>query len=116
MARQRAPAAGEVGREDQAEPTAFADLHHAVGEIQERLRLNLPVDDLLDRPALLGHEQAAGEFYRSERFFGRFERTIPLPFAVDAEKVEACYRDGVLTVTLPESENAKNRDTRIAIG
>src|SRR5678816_3873616 len=39
--------------------------------------------------------------YRGERWFGKFERTLSLPIPVQADKVKATYRDGVLTVTLP---------------
>ena len=52
-------------------------------------------------------EQKEGEFYRSERFYGKFQRSVPLPFPVDASKIGAHYRDGVLTVTMPKSEQAK---------
>ena len=51
------------------------------------------------------HEDA--EVYRAERFFGRFQRTITLPTPVAAEKVKAQYQDGILTVTLPKTEEAK---------
>jgi len=47
------------------------------------------------------------ETQRSERFFGRFQRTVGLPKAVDAGAVKAAYKDGVLTVTLPKSAEAK---------
>src|SRR5262249_5822238 len=52
-------------------------------------------------------EHKGGETYRSERFYGRFHRTVGLPKPVDAGKVNATYKDGVLTVTLPKSEEAK---------
>ena len=52
----------------------------------------------------------------SERFYGRFERVVPLPFAVEDEKVEASFENGVLTVTLPKSAKAKEKAKRIAIG
>lgn len=51
------------------------------------------------------HEEA--EVYRTERFFGRFQRTVTLPAPVAADKVNAQYKDGVLTVTLPKTEEAK---------
>jgi len=44
---------------------------------------------------------------RSECYYGRFYRSITLSYAVDAGKIQANYRDGVLTVTLPKSEHAK---------
>jgi len=47
------------------------------------------------------------EVYRSERFFGRFQRTVTLPTPVAMEKVKAQYKDGILTVTLPKAEEAK---------
>jgi len=47
------------------------------------------------------------EVYRSERFFGRFQRTISFPALVASDKVKAQYKDGILTVTLPKTEEAK---------
>ena len=58
------------------------------------------------------HESA--DMYRSERFFGRFHRTVSLPSAVDAEKVTASYKDGILMVTLPKSEAAKRKQIQIS--
>jgi HSP20 family protein len=52
-------------------------------------------------------EQREGDTYRAERFFGRFQRSITLPRAVDQQKIQATYRDGVLTIKLPKSEEAK---------
>ena len=51
------------------------------------------------------HEDA--EVYRAERFFGRFQRTVTLPTPVAADKVKAQYKDGILTITLPKTEEAK---------
>src|SRR5437899_12888484 len=47
------------------------------------------------------------EVYRAERFFGRFQRTVTLPTPVAADKVKAQYQDGILTITLPKTEEAK---------
>lgn len=51
----------------------------------------------------------------SERSYGRFERSIALPFAVQEDKAEATFRNGVLTVTLPRAAEAPERRRRIAI-
>ena len=51
----------------------------------------------------------------SERFYGRFERVVPLPFAVEEDKAEASFQNGVLTVTLPKSAKAQEKAKRIAI-
>ncbi len=53
--------------------------------------------------------EAKGTWHRRERGFGPFARTITLPFAVDADKVEARLEQGVLRVTLPKAEEAKPR-------
>ena len=51
----------------------------------------------------------------SERYYGRFERRIPLGYEVTEDKVDARFRNGVLTVTLPKSEKAQSQVKRIAI-
>jgi HSP20 family protein len=60
-------------------------------------------------------ERRDGEFYRSERFYGRFHRVISLPFSVDTEKIQAKYNNGVLTVTLPKSEHARAKQIEVGI-
>ena len=52
----------------------------------------------------------------SERRYGSFARAISLPEYVDHEKVEAGYKDGVLTITLPKSEKAKPREISVKVG
>ena len=58
-------------------------------------------------------EKKEGQTYRSERYLGRFQRSVILPTEVDANKVQATYKDGVLTVNLPKSEQAKRRQIEI---
>lgn len=50
-----------------------------------------------------------------ERVHGRFERTIQLPMPVQADKVKATFRDGVLEVKLPKVEEIKPREIKIDI-
>jgi len=50
----------------------------------------------------------------SERYYGTFERQIPLD-GVQEDKAEASFNNGVLTITLPKSEEARHRVKRIAI-
>jgi len=54
-------------------------------------------------------EPDKGVWYAQERGFGRFSRTVLLPVKVDADKVEARFEFGVLSVTLPRSEAGKPR-------
>jgi HSP20 family protein len=51
----------------------------------------------------------------SERFYGRFERRIPLGTEVKEDEVDARFRNGVLTVTSPKSEKAQSQVRRISI-
>ena len=58
-------------------------------------------------------EKRQGEMYRSERYVGRFQRTISLPTDVDPNKVQATYKDGVLNVVVNKSEQAKRKQIEI---
>lgn len=63
-----------------------------------------------------GEEKFEGaDVYHSERFFGHFQRTLTLPAAVDADKITAQYKDGVLTVTLPKAEEAKPKQIDVQV-
>jgi HSP20 family protein len=59
------------------------------------------------------HQEA--DVYRSERWVGRFHRSVSLPSRVDADKINATYADGVLTVTLPKAEDAKPKQIPISV-
>ena len=50
---------------------------------------------------------------RSERYDGKFRRSITLPTPVDANKVSATYRDGILTITLAKAEEAKPKQIQV---
>ena len=57
-----------------------------------------------------------GEVYhRQERNYGHFSRTINLPFSVDTGKVDATYKKGILTITLPRAEKEKPKKITIKV-
>ena len=58
-------------------------------------------------------EDKGDNYYHVERRYGRFHRDVLLPAEVDAEKVEANYKDGVLTITVPKTEEAKPKKIKI---
>jgi HSP20 family protein len=60
-------------------------------------------------------ESKEHQFLHVERVYGKFERLIQLPMAVQADKVKAAYRDGVLDITLPKAEELKPREIKIDI-
>lgn len=53
------------------------------------------------------HEEQGKTYHRVERQYGRFQRVVPLPAAVDADKIEAEYKNGVLQITVPKNEAAQ---------
>jgi len=60
-------------------------------------------------------EEKKKDYYRMERSYGSFSRTIPLPVEVDTDKVKAEFRKGVLTVTMPKTAKAIEETKKIPI-
>lgn len=54
-------------------------------------------------------------YYRMERKYGSFERVIELPIGVKTDQVDASYREGVLTITLPKSEAKKGKEIKVRV-
>ena len=54
-------------------------------------------------------------YYRLERVYGKFERSVSLPIPVQADKVKATYRDGVLEIRLPKVEEVKPKEIKIDV-
>jgi HSP20 family protein len=60
-------------------------------------------------------EEKTKDRHVSERRYGSFRRTLQVPGSVDAEKIEANYKSGVLTVTLPKSLEAQKKEKTIPV-
>jgi HSP20 family protein len=60
-------------------------------------------------------EEKEKDYYLRERHFGSFERSFTVPEGVDAEKIEASFKKGVLTVTLPKKPEARKPAKKIEI-
>lgn len=60
-------------------------------------------------------ESQEGGWYRSERMYGRFFRTVPLPEGVDPDQVRASFKDGVLEVTVPMPQREERQGRQIEI-
>jgi HSP20 family protein len=73
-----------------------------------------------DELTIRGRRQEASpetaQFHRRERGVGEFSRTLRLPYDVDAERVEATLRDGVLLIKLPKAESARARKVEVKTG
>lgn len=57
-----------------------------------------------------------GRFYRLERSYGKFSRSLTLPQGIKADAVSASFADGVLEVTVPKAEEVKPRKVTIGVG
>jgi HSP20 family protein len=60
-------------------------------------------------------EEKTKDRYISERRYGSFRRSVQLPSSIDAGKIEANYKSGILTVTLPKSAEVQKKQTVIPI-
>src|SRR6266487_1128002 len=60
-------------------------------------------------------EEKSGDYVLSERRFGSIQRSIPLPEEVDLDRIEATFKKGVLTVTMPKTPEAQKSERTIAI-
>lgn len=53
------------------------------------------------------------KYYRKERYFGKFKREFSLPASIDHEKINADFKDGVLTIEIPKPEEKKPKSIAI---
>jgi HSP20 family protein len=60
-------------------------------------------------------EEKKKDYYLSERQFGAFERSFQVPESVDSEKIDAHFKNGVLTVSLPKKPEAVKAEKKISI-
>jgi HSP20 family protein len=60
-------------------------------------------------------EEKEKDYYRRERSFGSFERSFQLPDDVEPDKIEATFKKGVLSVTLPKSAEARHQAKKIEV-
>jgi HSP20 family protein len=60
-------------------------------------------------------EEKEKDYHLVERSYGTFTRSIRLPKEVQSDKINASYKNGVLTVTLPKSEEAKKKEVKIKV-
>jgi len=60
-------------------------------------------------------EEKKKDYYLQERRFGSFERTFRVPEGIDGNKIEANFKKGVLTVTLPKTPEAQKAEKTIAV-
>jgi HSP20 family protein len=78
----------------------------------------LSISAIRNRVSLAGRREIQREhervsYHRKERAEGSFNRTVTLPTEINADKVDARYADGILTLTLPKAEETKPRQIKV---
>ena len=73
------------------------------------------VDNMLTIRGEKRVEQSDAKQHWSERYFGMFERQIPLTADVDGDNVKASFKQGVLRVEIPKTPDAQQRTRRIPV-
>jgi HSP20 family protein len=60
-------------------------------------------------------EEKEADYHLVERSYGSFTRSVQLPKEVQSEKINASYKNGILKITLPKSEEAKKKEVKIKV-
>lgn len=107
------------------QPTAFPALNvwedgdalYAEAEVpgvsQDDIEIYAVGNELTIKGTRKPREGDDASYHRRERGIGEFTRVVTLPAEVNADKVDASLRDGVLTVTLPKADEAKPRKINV---
>jgi HSP20 family protein len=86
------------------------------GMTEKQIELKLEGNTLtLQGERKMDTEDKKNTYHRVERFYGSFMRTFRLPDTVDMDKISADYKNGVLTVTLPQKSEVKPREIPVSI-
>jgi len=86
------------------------------GMDKENIEVNLTDHMLTIKGEKKKEEEVKEEnFYRSERSYGSFLRNVELPKAVQADKVKASFKNGILEVRAPKTEEAKNKEIKVKV-
>ena len=101
-------------RETDSEYQVVADLP---GVSADNLEVSVKDDvmSIIVNAEQLNEEKSEGRILRKERFRGRISRSFHLGDSVDSENIQANYRDGVLSVTVPKKESLQPRRIEVAI-
>jgi HSP20 family protein len=93
-----------------------ADREYVIkAELPEMRREDIGVTFENNMATIEGERKAEPDvnFHRSERAYGRFTRSFTLPVTVDGNRISATYKDGVLTVRVPQREEAKPKQIQV---
>jgi HSP20 family protein len=109
---------GNLAKVPAAELTETDDAVHLKLEVPGMEAKDLDVQVMVDRVAIAGERKSETKSIedgrtRSEFRYGKFSRVIPLPVRIQNTNVTADYKDGILNLTLPKSEEEKNKVVKV---
>jgi HSP20 family protein len=109
---------GNLSKVPAAELTETDDAVHLKLEVPGMEAKDLDVQVMVDRVAIAGERKSETKTEengrtRSEFRYGKFSRVIPLPVRIQNTNVTADYKDGILNLTLPKSEEEKNKVVKV---
>lgn len=86
------------------------------GMEKDNIEVNLTDHTLTIKGEKKKEEEVKEEnYYRSERSYGSFVRTVELPKDVRADKVKAAFKNGILEVRMPKTEEAKAKEIKVKV-
>ena len=86
------------------------------GMEKDNIEVNLSGNRLTIKGEKKQEEEVKKEgYYRSERSYGSFVRTLELPREVQTDKVKAAFKNGILEIRLPKTEEAKKKETKVKV-
>ncbi len=98
------------------EETALRVTAELPGMSKDDIQLQIENDMLVIHGEKRNQEETSEKgLYRSERYYGYFQRAIPLPAELDHDKAEAEFEKGVLTVRLPKTARVEEKASKIPI-
>ena len=109
---------GNLSKVPAAELTEKDDALHLKLEVPGMEAKDLDIQVMADRVAISGERKSETKSEengrtRSEFRYGKFQRVIPLPARIQNTNVTADYKDGILNLTLPKSEEEKNKVVKV---
>jgi HSP20 family protein len=109
---------GNLSKFPAAEITEHDDALHLKLEVPGMEAKDLDIQVMADRVAITGERKSETKSenngnVRSEFRYGKFQRVIPLPVRIQNTNVTAQYKDGILNLTLPKSEEEKNKVVKV---
>jgi HSP20 family protein len=109
---------GNFSKIPAAELTETDDALHLKLEVPGMEAKDLDIQVMADRVAISGERKSETKSEedgrtRSEFRYGKFQRVIPLPARIQNTNVTADYKDGILNLTLPKSEEEKNKVVKV---